>query len=350
MDTVLLTGSAGFIGMHTAERLLKLGYKVVSLDSINDYYDVSLKYARLKKLGIPKEDILYNQEINGIEGFSFIQLSLEDAGNLNNLFARTKIDYVIHLAAQAGVRYSITNPRNYIDSNVIGFYNILEACRYYPVKHLVFASSSSVYGLNKKVPFNESDHTAHPVSLYAATKKANEVIGHSYSQLYQIPMTGLRFFTVYGPWGRPDMAPFKFTKAILNDETIQVYNHGEMQRDFTYVDDIVEGVCLTLEHIPTHNKGYSHVDPDPSSSSAPYRIFNIGNSKPVHLMDFIKSIEKATGKKAIMDLMPMQPGDVHITYANTTNLQRVTGYNPSTSIQDGINAFVEWYTQFYSKE
>ncbi len=347
METVLLTGSAGFIGMHVALKLIKAGYRVISIDNINDYYNVGLKYDRLNQLGITKNEILYNQHLEGIENFSFVQLSLEDAGNLNNLFARENIDYVVHLAAQAGVRYSITNPRNYIESNIIGFYNILEACRYYPVKHLVFASSSSVYGLNEKVPFHESDHTAHPVSLYAATKKANEVIGHSYSQLYQIPMTGLRFFTVYGPWGRPDMAPFKFTKAILEGETIQVYNHGDMQRDFTYVNDIVEGVFLSMEHIPKVNKDFDHYHTDPSSSSAPYRIFNIGNSKPVHLMDFIKAIETATGKKADMNLMPMQPGDIHTTYASTENLQKATGYNPITSIEEGITEFVKWYKEYY---
>jgi len=348
MSKILVTGAAGFIGMRTIQQLLKEGHEVVGIDNINDYYDVRLKYGRLELLGISKSDILYNWLAEGAKGFSFMHLDLEDAGNMNNLFAKQGFDYVINLAAQAGVRYSITNPRNYISSNIIGFYNILEACRNYPVKHLVYASSSSVYGLNRSVPFKESDHTAHPVSLYAATKKSNEVIGHAYSQLYDIPMTGLRFFTVYGPWGRPDMAPFKFTKAILEGETIQVYNHGEMQRDFTYIDDIVEGVCRSMTHIPEKDEGYDHENPNPAGSSARYRIFNIGNSKPVHLMDFIRAVEKATGKKADMKMMDMQPGDVHITYADTSRLQELTGYNPSTDIQTGIDRFVGWYREYYN--
>ena len=347
MSKILLTGAAGFIGMHTTKQLLAEGHEVVGLDNINDYYNVRLKYGRLDTLGIKKKDILYNWLSEGIKGFSFIQLDLEDAGNLSNLFARHGFDYVIHLAAQAGVRYSITNPRNYISSNIVGYYNILEACRYYPVKHLVFASSSSVYGLNRSVPFSESDHTAHPVSLYAATKKSNEVIGHAYSQLYSIPMTGLRFFTVYGPWGRPDMAPFKFTKAILDGDTISVYNHGEMQRDFTYVEDIVEGVCRTMLLPPAPDPRYDHGQADPSGSSAPYRIYNIGNSQPVHLMDFIGAVEKATATKANMEMLPMQPGDVHITYADTSKLRLATGYNPSTPLAKGISAFVKWYREYY---
>ncbi|UZR95499.1 NAD-dependent epimerase [Chondrinema litorale] len=346
MKKVLVTGAAGFIGMHTVMKLLSEGFEVVGLDNINDYYDVRLKYARLEELGIDKNNILYNWLTDGHDGFKFLQLDLEDAGNLNNLFAKQNFSFVINLAAQAGVRYSITNPRNYISSNIIGFYNILEACRNYPVEHLVFASSSSVYGLNKSVPFKESDHTAHPVSLYAATKKSNEVIGHAYSQLYNISMTGLRFFTVYGPWGRPDMAPFKFTKAILEGKEIDVYNHGEMQRDFTYIDDIVEGVYKIMLSPSLVDSDYDHIHPSPASSSAPYRILNIGNSSPVHLIKFIKAIEQATGHKAKINMMDMQPGDVQTTYADTSKISNEINYKSKTNIQVGISKFVNWYSNF----
>ncbi|WP_020531608.1 NAD-dependent epimerase [Flexithrix dorotheae] len=348
MEKVLLTGAAGFIGMHTCLKLLDLGYAVVGIDNINEYYDKQLKFDRLAQLGpFTRENVMYNRVLEGNAKFKFVQIDITDPANLERLFFQEKFDYVIHLAAQAGVRYSIDNPRVYIDSNITGFFNILEACRHNKIKHLVYASSSSVYGLNQSIPFKESDHADHPASVYAATKKSNESMAHTYSQLFDIPMTGLRFFTVYGPWGRPDMAPFKFTKAILEERSIQVYNHGKMQRDFTYVKDIVEGVCGTIKAIPQRNKHFNHHLPNPDSSSAPYAIYNIGNSQPVNLMDFIEAIEKATGKKAKKEMLPMQPGDVTKTFAATQKLEDKIGYKPNTPLQEGIDEFVKWYVEYF---
>ena len=330
---VLITGTAGFIGMHLAIRLAKEGCEVVGLDNINSYYDANLKYARLAEQGIKKENILYNKLLQGISNIQFIELDLQDAGNLNALFAKQQFDIVINLAAQAGVRYSITNPKEYINSNVIGFYNILEACRNFPVKHLLYASSSSVYGNASKTPFSEGDNTDAPVSLYAATKKSNEVMAHSYSHLYGIKTTGLRFFTVYGPWGRPDMAMFMFTQNILNGEPIQVFNNGDLYRDFTFVDDIITGI--------------SSIVTNRSLSKEMYQLLNIGNSTPVKLLEFIKAIEEATGITAKLDLLPMQEGDVTITYASTDKLMKLYHYRPDTDLKIGITKFVSWYKSFY---
>ena len=343
---ILVTGTAGFIGFHLAKRLITEGHTVFGLDCINDYYDVNLKYRRLSASGIDKDKIKYNELIqaSGSKQYRFIQLNLEDRENLNRLFAEEKFDRVCNLAAQAGVRYSLTNPYAYIDSNIVGFINILEACRHHGVKHLVYASSSSVYGLNETIPFSEKDNVDHPISLYAATKKANELMAHTYSHLYNLPTTGLRFFTVYGPWGRPDMALFIFTKAILEGKPIQVFNNGEMERDFTYVDNIVEGIFRILTKDPPQGDKHWHgKNPDPSSSPAPYKIYNIGNSKPVKLMDFIKAIEENLGKKAIIEYMPMQAGDVKRTWANVDGLKNDYAYIPLTKINTGISNFVEWF-------
>jgi len=340
---VLITGAAGFIGFHLSELLLKNGFTVVGIDNINDYYDVNLKYARLNELGVEKESssVFYKEcKSKSNLGFSFLRMNLEDKEHLSNLFSKERFDIVCNLAAQAGVRYSIENPDAYIQSNVVGFLNILECCRHNDIKHLVYASSSSVYGMNDKVPFSEDDQVDTPVSLYAATKKSNELMAHTYSHLYNIPMSGLRFFTVYGPWGRPDMAPFKFTKAIVQGDVIDVYNHGKMQRDFTYIDDIVEGVLRIQDVLPELN---SELD-----SSAPYKIYNIGNSEPIELEEFISCIEKALNKNAIKNYMPMQPGDVVRTYADVSELEKKTHFKPQTSLQDGINSFVDWYKEFYS--
>ncbi|MGE5471650.1 MAG: NAD-dependent epimerase [Bacteroidota bacterium] len=331
---ILVTGAAGFIGMSTALRLLARGDEVVGVDNLNDYYDVALKEDRLKQL-------------TAQPGFRFVKLDIADRPAIEQLFAAEKFDRVIHLAAQAGVRYSIKNPHAYVDSNLVGFVNILEGCRHNQVAHLVYASSSSVYGGNTKMPFSEHDSVDHPVSLYAATKKANELMAHTYSHLYGLPTTGLRFFTVYGPWGRPDMSPFLFAGAILNDRPIDVFNHGNMQRDFTYIDDIVEGVIRSMDRVAEANPAYLPEEPDPASSNVPYRVFNIGNNDPVQLLDFIGAIETAIGKKAEKRLLPMQDGDVPATYADTALLNDWVGFAPATPIQEGVNRFVAWYRDYY---
>ena len=346
---ILVTGTAGFIGYHLTKKLISNKNTIVGLDVINDYYDINLKYSRLSNLGFKKEEIIYNKLLTSGNDtkLSFIQLDLTDKQNIKELFRFQKFDYVIHLAAQAGVRYSITHPDAYMSSNIIGFMNILEACRHNDVKHLVYASSSSVYGLNETMPFSVHHNVDHPVSLYAASKKSNELMAHAYSHLYGIPTTGLRFFTVYGPWGRPDMALFIFTKAILENKPIDVYNHGNMQRDFTYVDDIVEGIIRVTNNVPTGNKDWSGIKPDPGTSPAPYKIYNIGNNAPVKLLDFIEAIEKALGKVAKKNMMPLQPGDVPATYADVTDLINDVKYKPQTAIQKGINHFVEWFKDYY---
>jgi UDP-glucuronate 4-epimerase len=331
MMRVLVTGVAGFIGYHLAQRLVKEGVEVIGIDNLNDYYDVNLKKARLAQL-------------DSQPGFTFQFLELSDRLEVAKLFQNYTFDYVVNLAAQAGVRYSLQNPWVYIDSNVTGFVNLLEGCRQSQIKHLVFASSSSVYGINTKVPFAVSDNVDHPISLYAATKKANELIAHTYSHLYDIPTTGLRFFTVYGPWGRPDMAYFKFVKAVQQGKPIDVYNFGKMQRDFTYIDDVVEGVFRVMLKPPQPNIA------NVANSNAPYRLYNIGNNNPVELMTFIEVIEKALGKKAVKNLLPMQPGDVPATYADVDDLMRDVGFKPSTPLEQGINCFVQWYQQYKQAE
>ena len=333
---ILVTGVAGFIGFHTAARLLERGERVIGLDNVNDYYDVRLKKARLAKLKPFKQ-------------FTFTKIDLADRVKMRRLFATQSIAKVVHLAAQAGVRYSLVNPHAYTDSNIEGFLNILEGCRQSKVEHLVYASSSSVYGGNTKMPFSIHDNVDHPVSLYAASKKANELMAHCYAHLYRIPCTGLRFFTVYGPWGRPDMALFIFTKAILEGKPIEVFNHGKMCRDFTYIDDIVEGVIRTLNHPATPNQAWSGDRPDPGTSSAPARIYNIGNHQSVELLRFIEVLENALGKKAVKKLLPIQPGDVPATYADIEDLTRDVGFKPATPIEEGIPRFVRWYREFYKK-
>ena len=333
---ILVTGVAGFIGFHTATRLLERGEWVIGLDNVNDYYYVRLKKARLAKLKPFKQ-------------FTFAKIDLADRVKMRRLFAKQPIAKVVHLAAQAGVRYSLVNPHAYTDSNIEGFLNILEGCRHAKVKHLVYASSSSVYGGNTQMPFSIHDNVDHPVSLYAASKKANELMAHCYAHLYRIPCTGLRFFTVYGPWGRPDMALFIFTKAILEGKPIEVYNHGKMRRDFTYIDDIVEGVIRTLDHPATPNPAWSGDRPDPGTSSAPARIYNIGNHQPVELLRFIEVLEQAIGKNAKKKLLPIQPGDVPATYADIEDLSRDVGFKPMTPIEVGIPRFVQWYRAFYKK-
>ena len=346
---ILVTGVAGFIGFYVCKRLLDRGDIVVGLDNINTYYDVGLKYGRLSTLGIQQELVDWYKfvESNFFENFRFIRMNLEDKQVMQMLFANEHFDKVVNLAAQAGVRYSLENPYAYVESNIDGFLNVLEGCRHYQVKHLVYASSSSVYGLNGKVPFSEKDSIAHPVSLYAATKKSNELMAHTYSHLYGIPSTGLRFFTVYGPWGRPDMSPFLFTDAMLHGRAIKVFNHGDILRDFTYIDDIVEGVLRVIDHIPVPNPHWSAQAPDPSSSTAPYKIYNIGNSHPVKLMDFIQAIEEVIGHPAEKVYLPMQPGDVYQRDADTTALQQELGFKPNKSIKDGVRETVEWYRSFY---
>ncbi len=348
---ILVTGSAGFIGFHVAGKLAARGDVVVGIDNINDYYDTGLKYGRLAASGIGKEDVRRGSEAlsKSWPGYRFILMDLLDRDGLGALFEREGFDAVCHLAAQAGVRYSLQNPYAYVDSNITGFLNILEMCRHHAVKHLAFASSSSVYGLNEKMPFSTADNVDHPVSFYGATKKSNELMAHSYSCLFGIPVTGLRFFTVYGPWGRPDMAPILFTKTIMEGKEIQVFNNGDMQRDFTYIDDIVEGVVRVIDRPPKENPSWNGADPDPAGSRAPYRIYNIGNSAPVKLLDFINTIERKLGKKAIMKMMPMQPGDVVATYADVSDLIKDMGYAPSTTLDDGIGRFVAWYLDYYGR-
>ena len=331
---ILVTGAAGFIGMHASQRLLARGDEVVGLDNLNDYYDPTLKEARLARL-------------TPHPAFRFVKMNVADRAGMDRLFAEEKFDRVIHLAAQAGVRYSLQNPQAYIDSNVVGFMNVLEGCRYSKVQHLVYASSSSVYGGNTRMPFSERDSVDHPVSIYAATKKANELMAHTYSHLYGLPTTGLRFFTVYGPWGRPDMALFLFTKAILEGRPIDVFNHGKMKRDFTYVDDIVEGVIRTLDRTAEPDAAFDSDRPDPGRSKAPFRVFNIGNHDPVQLMDFVTAIESTLGMSAQKNFMPLQDGDVPATYADTEALNAWTGFAPATSVQDGVARFVAWYRDYY---
>jgi UDP-glucuronate 4-epimerase len=331
---ILLTGAAGFIGSTTTLKLLARGDTVVGLDNLNDYYEVQLKLDRLARL-------------KPHPNFRFVQMDVADREGMARLFAEEKFDRVIHLAAQAGVRYSLVNPHAYIDSNIVGFTNVLEGCRHTKVQHLVYASSSSVYGGNTKMPFSEHDSVDHPVSLYAASKKANELMAHTYSHLFGLPTTGLRFFTVYGPWGRPDMALFLFTKAILEGRPIDVFNHGNMQRDFTYVDDIVEGVVRVLDRVAAPNPAYTSDTPDPGTSNAPYRVFNIGNHNPVPLMDFIAAIESALGQVAQKNLLPLQDGDVPATYADVDSLSEWVGFVPKTDIRTGIGRFVEWYRGYY---
>ena len=330
---ILVTGAAGFIGSFVCRALLDRGDYVLGVDNMDPYYDPSIKRDRLASLRA--------------ENFTFFDIDINNKEGISSLFHTYQIGKVINLAAQAGVRYSIENPRAYIDSNISGFLNILEACRHYKIKHLVFASSSSVYGLNSKTPYSVDDNVDHPVSLYAATKKANELMAHSYSHLYSIPCTGLRFFTVYGPWGRPDMAYFKFTKAILEGREIQIFNKGNMNRDFTYIDDIVEGVVRVLDKPATPDKKWNKFDPDPSKSESPYRLFNIGNNKSISLLEFVKAIEVSTGKSAKKVFLPMQPGDVKTTHANIDGLEDAVGYRPDTDIQVGIDTFVKWYKSYY---
>ena len=344
---VLVTGAAGFIGFHLCLALIKRGDQVTGLDNINHYYDPSLKLARLKELGILSVKEGEKTCSSLYPTFGFIKMGLDDKERLFSLFRDNSFDAVINLAAQVGVRYSLVNPDAYIPANIAGFLNVLEACRNYPVKHLVYASTSSVYGANTEMPFSEHQGTNHPVSLYAATKKANELMAHSYSHLYNIPTTGLRFFTVYGPWGRPDMALFLFTKAIINGEPIKVFNAGKMQRDFTYVEDIVQGIVGILDKPASPNPAWSGNKPDPATSYAPYRVYNIGNNKPAELIEFIEVIETELGKKAIKEFLPMQAGDVPATHADISNLITDTGYSPGFTVQQGVRHFISWYKDYF---
>jgi UDP-glucuronate 4-epimerase len=347
---ILITGSAGFIGFHLGNYLASQNNEVVGIDNINDYYDVSLKYARLNESGFSKEQIKDKKLISTIyPNYSFIKMDLNDKTSLQKLFIEEKFDVVCNLAAQAGVRYSLENPEEYLKSNIDAFLNVLECCRHNDIKNLVYASSSSVYGLNESLPFSTSDNVDHPISLYAATKKANELMAHTYSHLFKIPSTGLRFFTVYGPWGRPDMALFKFTKAAINRESIEVYNNGEMFRDFTYIDDIVSGITSVIFNTPKPNKNWSGSNPDPSSSSAPYKIYNIGNNNPVKLTEFIEIIENHLKTKVNKIYKPLQPGDVISTFANINDLYEDYGFQPKTSVKEGVINFLNWYTDFYKK-
>jgi len=334
VSKILVTGAAGFIGFHLSRRLLERGDEVVGLDNFNTYYDVRLKQARLTQL-------------EGQAGFRCVKMDLADREGVATLFVKERFDRVVNLAAQAGVRYSLTNPYAYIDSNVVGFMNVLEGCRHSEVEHLAYASSSSVYGANTKMPFSIHHNVDHPISLYAASKKANELMAHTYSHLYGLPTTGLRFFTVYGPWGRPDMALFLFTKAILEGHPIDVFNHGRMRRDFTYIDDIIEGVVRVLDKVAVASPSWSGDAPDPGTSNAPYRLYNIGNHSPVELMQFIEAIEKALGKKARKNFLPMQPGDVPATCADVSDLMRDMDFHPCTSIEEGVQRFIDWYGAYY---
>jgi UDP-glucuronate 4-epimerase len=332
---ILVTGAAGFIGFHLVQRLLERGDEVVGLDNLNDYYEVSLKEARLRLL-------------EAKPGFRFVRASLEDRSTIAQLFTHEAFDMVVNLAAQAGVRYSLQNPHAYIDSNIVGFMNVLEGCRHNGIKHLVYASSSSVYGANTTVPFSVHHAVDHPVSLYAATKKSNELMAHTYAHLFGLPVTGLRFFTVYGPWGRPDMAYFSFTRAILEGKPIDVFNHGQMQRDFTYIDDIIEGVLRTLGQVPRADSGWDAACPDPATSNAPYRLYNIGNNRPVELGHFIDTLEECLGRKAIRNMLPIQPGEVLVTCADVGDLIREVGFSPSTTIREGLQRFVDWYRGYFT--
>jgi UDP-glucuronate 4-epimerase len=333
---ILVTGAAGFIGFHAAQALLNRGDEVIGLDNLNPYYDVSLKQARLAQL-------------TARSGFHFVRAGLEDRAAMERLFAEHKPRRVIHLGAQAGVRFSLTNPHQYLDSNVVGFLHVLEGCRHNGVEHLVYASSSSVYGANTKVPFSVHDNVDHPLSIYAATKKANELMAHTYAHLHRLPVTGLRFFTVYGPWGRPDMSPFVFTDKIFKGEPIDVFNRGQHQRDFTYIDDIVQGVVRANDTVAAPNPAWSGDRPDPATSSAPYRLYNIGNHAPIQLMDYIACIEKAVGKTAVMNMLPMQPGDVPATFADVEDLKADIGFEPNTSLENGVRRFVAWYLDYYHR-
>ena len=345
---MLVTGTAGFIGHKLALDLARLGHEVIGLDNINDYYDVGVKYGRLEHSGFsgPYDfgKLIWSKKHPSL---GFVRMNLEDRREMEKLFQEHEFHRVCNLAAQAGVRYSLTNPHSYVDSNLVGFVNLLECCRHSKSGHFVFASSSSVYGLNESQPFSTHDNVDHPISLYAATKKSNELMAHTYSHLYSLPCTGLRFFTVYGPWGRPDMALFLFTKAILENRPIDVFNFGNMQRDFTYIDDIVEGVIRVMDRIPPGNDRWSGLNPDPSSSRAQYKIYNIGNNKPVQLMDFIRALEKVLGKKAKKNLLPMQPGDVPSTCADVKDLVQDFGYKPETTVEEGIARFVDWYKDYF---
>jgi UDP-glucuronate 4-epimerase len=346
---ILVTGTAGFIGFHLAERLLEKGYEVIGIDNINDYYDVTLKYARLNESGISKELISYGKPIvsTRYNKYVFVKLDLTDKEGMDELFSSYEIDAVCNLAAQAGVRYSLTNPEAYIDSNIHGFLNVLECCRRAKIKQLLYASSSSVYGLNKKMPFSVNNNVDHPISLYAASKKSNELMAHAYSHLFNMPTTALRFFTVYGPWGRPDMALFIFTKAIFEGKPIEIFNNGNMSRDFTYIDDIVEGIVRLIEKPAVINPNWDALKPDPASSKAPYRIFNIGKGSPVTLLEFIEEIENNIGLTANKTYLPMQDGDVSQTWADILPLKTELGYTPKTSVKKGIQNFINWYRMFY---
>ena len=347
---ILVTGAAGFIGATTVKELLKRGHQVVGTDNINSYYDTALKYARLAEAGISQADIREKTPVRSSThpDYSFVKIDLTDRISMDALFESEHFDAVINLAGQAGVRYSIENPFAYVESNILGFLNILENCRRHPVKHLIYASSSSIYGMSDHIPYAEDDRTDSPVSLYAATKKSNELMAYSYSHLYGIPATGVRLFTVYGPWGRPDMAPFLFLRSILDGKPIRVFNHGNMMRDFTYIDDIVEGVVRIIDVVPHGNSNWDETSPGPATSPAPYRIYNIGNQHPTKLMDYISCIENATGKTAQKEFLPMQPGDVYQTYADSSAFGEATGFKPATPLQTGIDRTVEWFRNFYN--
>jgi UDP-glucuronate 4-epimerase len=347
---ILVTGAAGFIGFHLVEKLVSLGHSVTGIDNINDYYDVNLKYARLFHSGIRQEEIQYDKKAGStsLSGYTFIKMDLTDWDRLSALFSGEQFDCVCNLAAQAGVRYSLENPRAYIDSNICGFFHILEVCRIHAIQHLVFASSSSVYGLNEKVPFSTADTADHPLSLYAASKRSNELMAHTYSHLFGIPVIGLRFFTVYGPWGRPDMAYYKFARAIFENKPIEIYNNGDMLRDFTYIDDIVEGITAAINHVPHKNPAFNARKPIPSQSSAPFALYNLGNNRPEKLMDFIETLEKVLGRTADKVYLGMQAGDVYATRADIDETRRELHWQPTTSIADGLKLFAHWFCEYTS--